>query len=225
MVDEPVVQEDGRLLVSYDFNIENTGQTQLDNIQLTDDLGDVFGDANVAVSLNEIASKPAAYVGNENDGYNGVSDINVLDGIGSLEPGEALNIQVQALVRPQIASTFINRASAAGSNPLTGDPVLADDRAAVELIPAANVDELIVIKSARPQTVQIGDPVLYTIDVTNPGIETLTDINIVDNIPAGFSYVPNSATLSDATSSVDFEPVVTAANGLSWSLSDTEPHR
>jgi len=167
VIGDPIAQDDGRQLVTYEFDISNTGQTQVDAVQLSDDLGDVYGDANVVVSLNEITSKPPNYIGIENSDYDGVNDITVLDGLGSLEAGENMTVQMQALVAPDTASTFINKATVQASNPLTGAPVLADDTASIELIPAAKINELIVTKTARPRTVQIGDPVLYTIEVTN----------------------------------------------------------
>ena len=59
---------------------------------------------------------------------------------------------------------------------------------------------------------------LYTIDVTNSGIGNISNIDIVDNIPAGFAYIPNSASLSDGASTVDVEPIVAGRSSLSWSL-------
>jgi len=218
VIGEPITQEDGRQLVTYEFNIANSGQTLVNDIQITDDLGDVYGDANVVINRNEIMAEPQGFAGNENTAYDGVTDITVLDGLGSLEAGEAMTVQLEALVTPETASSFINKATAQGANPLTGDAVAADDTASIDLIPAAKVNDLIVRKTARPRTVQIGDPVLYTIDVTNSGIGTISNIDIVDDIPAGFAYIPNSASISDGVSSVNLEPVVAGRSSLSWSL-------
>ena len=218
IIGDPIAQDDGRQLVTYAFDISNTGQTQIDGIQLVDDLGDVYGDANVVINSNEITSKPSDYAGVENAAYDGVTDITVLDGLGSLEAGDVMTVQLQALVAPETASTFINKATVEGSNPLTRAAITADDTASIELIPAAKVNDLIIRKTANPRTVQIGDPVLYTIDVTNAGVGAISNVDIVDNIPAGFAYVPNSATISDGANSVNLEPTLADRLSLSWSF-------
>jgi len=221
VVGEPVVNTDGSQLITYAFEVTNTGETQVDNVQIVDDLGDVYGDPNVIVNDNDITAEPTGFGGTENAAYDGIIDVNLLDGLGSLEAGEVLTVQVQTTVIPQNAGTFINKATVSGADPLTGgaiDPV--DANAEVELIPAAKVQDLVVTKSVRPRTVQIGDPVLYTIEVTNNGIGNISDVDIVDNIPSGFAYVPGSAALSDASSSVNEEPVLASAGSLVWNIED-----
>ncbi|WP_233353696.1 DUF7507 domain-containing protein [Hellea balneolensis] len=218
VIGDPIRQGDGRQLITYEFDISNTGETQVDSIQISDDLGDVYGDANVVVQSNEITEEPTAFTGAENTAYDGVNDITVLDGLGSLNAGEAMTVQLQALVAPETASTFINKATVEGANPLTGDVVSADDTAAIELIPAAKVNDLIVRKTARPRTVQIGDPVLYTIEVTNSGVGTISNVDIVDQIPYGFAYIPNSANVSDGTTTVTLEPNVAERRRLNWTV-------
>jgi len=218
VIGDPVRQADGRQLVTYEFDISNTGETQVDAIQISDDLGDVYGDRNVIVQSNEITAEPNGFAGNENSSYDGVNTITVLDGLGSLEAGDAMTVQLQALVSPETASTFINKATVEGANPLTGDLVSADDTASIELIPAAKVNDLIVRKTARPRTVQIGDPVLYTIEVTNSGVGTISNVDIVDQIPYGFAYIPNSANVSDGTTSISLEPNVAERLRLNWTV-------
>ena len=223
VIGDPIVQSDGSQIVTYEFEVTNSGQTQVDNVQLTDDLGSVYGDANVIVNSNEITVEPADFTGDENTDYDGVIDINLLNGLGSLEAGEVLTVQVQTTVTPEEASTFVNKATVSGADPLTGEAIdPADATAEVDLIPAAKVQDLVVTKSVRPRTVQIGDPVLYTIEVTNNGIGNISDVEIVDNIPAGFAYIPNSATLSDANTSIDEEPAVPNAGSLVWNIDDMQ---
>ena len=218
VIGEPVTQDDGRQLISYGFEISNTGETLVENVQLSDDLGDVYGDANVTVAAKDITDWPTGFAGDVNTAYDGVTDISVLDGLGALNVGETITVELQALIAPQIASTFINKATAVGENPLTRAALSADDTASIELIPSAKVSDLIIRKSANPRTVQIGDPVLYTIDVTNSGIGPISNIDIIDQIPAGFSYIPNTATLSDSDASVSLEPTVASRSVLGWTV-------
>ncbi len=217
---DPVTQDNGQQLVSYNFTVTNTGETRVDDIQIIDDLGSVYGPANITIGTNSIIDEPINYAGGLNEGFDGVTDIEVLNGLGELEAGKSLTVNVQALVTPETASTFINKATVQGGDPLDGSIVLADDTASIQLVPAAKVSDLVVRKVARPRTVQIGDPILYTIEVMNTGLGTVTDIDIVDNIPAGFAYIPNSATVSDGTDSVKLEPEMVTAGQLSWGIAN-----
>ena len=221
IIGDVVTQGDGRQVVTYEFEVSNTGQTQVNAVQITDDLGDVFGDNNVIINANDITESPTDYADVENAAYDGVTDINLLEGFGSLKAGEILTVQMQAIVSPETASAFINKATLQGANPLTGNLVIAEDTAVIELIPAAKVSDLIVRKTARPRTVQIGDPVLYTIDVTNSGIGTISNIDIVDFIPEGFAYIPQSASLTDGNSTVTLDPTVAERQTLRWNIAPT----
>ncbi|MGB0907990.1 MAG: DUF7507 domain-containing protein [Maricaulaceae bacterium] len=84
---------------------------------------------------------------------------------------------------------------------------------------ATDTTQLSVMKTAQPRTVQIGDPVRYTITVANPSGSDMTDMRIVDRIPAGFAYVPNSAVISDATDSTAVEPDASISGLLTWPVS------
>ena len=219
IIGEPVVLGDGSQIVTYEFEVTNTGDIIIEDVQLTDDLGDVFGDLNVTVNSNVLTTEPASFGGDENTAYDGVFDINLLDGLGSLNVDEVLIVQLEARITPDVATSYINKATASGYNALAGTVVKpSESTASIDLIPAAKANDLIIRKTANPRTVQIGDPVLYTIDVTNSGIGNISNIDIVDNIPAGFAYIPNSASLSDGASTVDVEPIVAGRSSLSWSL-------
>ena len=222
VAEAPVTLDDGRQLVSYNFEVNNTGETRIDNIQITDNLGNVYGPGNVTIDTNIITAEPVGFGGDENPAYDGVVNVDLLDGLGDLNAGESLIVNLQAIVAPETASTFINKASVSGDNPLTGDPVTDDDTADLELSPAAKVGDLRVTKSAQPRTVQIGDPVLYTIDVTNSSGVTATGLDIVDNLPQGFAYVPNTAVVTDGTTTLEIEPNVVSSGQLRWSIAGTQ---
>ncbi len=212
------VADDGRQLVSYDFTVTNTGETSVTDLVLTDDLGSVYGVNDVEVDTLTITDAPQGFVGTTNVNYDGVTDINLLAGAGVLDASESLTLSLDVLVNAQTAAEYINKADVTATGPLQTGSVNADDTASITLTPSAKADQLRVTKTASPRTVQIGDPVLYTISVTNSSGSTVTGVDIVDRLPDGFAYVPNSAAVSDGDGSVAIEPTVRSRGVLSWSM-------
>ena len=210
--------DDGRQLVSYDFTVTNTGQTNVSDIVLTDDLASVFGVDNVEVASIELTNAPQGFAGSANVNYDGVSDVNLLAGSGVLDAAESLTVSVSVMVNAETAAEYINKANLTAEGPLNTGAVTADDTAEIRLTPSAKVDQLRVTKTASPRTVQIGDAILYTISVTNESASTLTGVDIVDRLPEGFAYVPGSSAVSDGGESVLIEPTVRSRGVLSWAL-------
>lgn len=70
---------------------------------------------------------------------------------------------------------------------------------------------LLVTKTTPKKNVVRGDLVPYTVTATNTLSATLTNLSILDQIPAGFKYVSGSATLN----AVALEPTV-LSRSLSW---------
>ena len=215
--------DDGRQLVTYNFTVTNTGQTSVSNIILTDDLASVFGANNVAIDTRELNDAPQGFAGTVNAGYDGVTDTNLLAGEGVLEAAESFTLSIGAIVNAEVAAEFINKANVMAEGPLETGTVSSDDTATITLTPSAKVDQLRVTKTASPRTVQIGDPVLYTISVTNESGSTLSGVDIVDRLPAGFAYVPESSEVSDGTETIGIEPTVRGRGVLSWSLGAGQP--
>ena len=50
-----------------------------------------------------------------------------------------------------------------------------------------------VSKRATVRTASVGDLVGYTVQVVNSALFSLTDVDLIDNLPAGFAFVPDSA--------------------------------
>jgi len=214
---------DGRELVTYEFTVANTGQTSISDINLTDDLSTAFGAENVAVQDIQLVSAPEAFGGIPALNFDGLSSTNLMDGSGALEPGEAFTMSIDVAVKTNDAGEFTNTAVVSAVGPLNTGVVQATDNAVVSLAPISDASFLRVTKTANPRTVQIGDPVLYTISVTNESATVLSGVDIVDRLPEGFAYVPNSSAVSDAAETVAIEPTVRSRGVLSWSLGDGQP--
>ena len=214
---------DGRELVTYEFTVANTGQTSISDINLTDDLSTAFGAENVAVQDIQLVTAPEAFGGVPALNFDGLTSTNLMDGSGTLEPGEAFTMSLDVAVTTNAAGEFTNTAVVSAVGPLNTGVVQATDNAVVSLSPISDASFLRVTKTANPRTVQIGDPVLYTISVTNESATVLSGVDIVDRLPEGFAYVPNSSAVSDAAESVEIEPTVRGRGVLSWSLGEGQP--
>ncbi|RZV44458.1 MAG: DUF11 domain-containing protein, partial [Acidimicrobiales bacterium] len=218
LLSEPSFTDDGRQLVSYALTAENTGETLVEDVQITDDLGAVYGAERVEVDRIEIGTEPVNFASDANTGFNGVTSLDMLTGTGDLLPGESVTVELDVLVNPENEGDFTNNASVSALAPLDGAAIGGDASATVSLAPASDASLLRVVKTAQPRTVQIGDPVLYTVSVTNESASTMTDLRITDRIPHGFSYVPNTAILSNATDTLVLEPDVLGRGVLTWTL-------
>ena len=214
--------EDGRELVTYEFTVANTGQTTISDIILTDDLSSAFGAQNAVVQNIELVAAPAAFNGLPALNFDGFNSLSLSDGQGSLEPGEAFTMSLDVAVRTDSAGEFTNTAVVSAVGPLNTGAVDASDSAVVSLAPIADASFLRVTKSANPRTVQIGDPVLYTISVTNESATSVSGVEIVDRLPEGFAYVPGSSAVTDGAELVEIEPTVRGRGVLSWSLGEGE---
>ena len=124
----PVAGMPGIFDVEYTFIIENTGNTQLTNISLTDDFNAQFGSAFVEVTTAPaISGGTAAVPGGTNPAFTGQGAPfdEMLDGTGVLDPQE--NIEVTVTVRVDGSNvqdpinTLTNQAIATGTDTFGND--------------------------------------------------------------------------------------------------------
>lgn len=111
------------------------------------------------------------------------------------------------------------RAPAPGANAVyflsfllgAGSPDLVNNHLPIDPLVAAAPDKF--SKTANKGSIRRGDSVIYTIEAT--GVDALR-VNIIDIMPAGFSFVAGSATVNDAA----FVPV---SKGRNLSFNDLPP--
>jgi uncharacterized repeat protein (TIGR01451 family) len=110
---------------------------------------------------------------------------------GALAAGSSFVIRLTVLVSPTATSTLVNRACVTS---MTLDPVSANNCDTVStpvLTPGVSIQ-----KSATPPDgffVSAHDLITYTLDVTNTGSLTLTNVRVSDAIPLGTTYLAGSA--------------------------------
>ena len=71
-----------------------------------------------------------------------------------------------------------------------GDPDDDDEDTAQVTIESA---DLSLSKTVNPISVSVGDPVTFTINLTNIGANTATNVEVVDQLPNGYTYVSDNS--------------------------------
>jgi LPXTG-site transpeptidase (sortase) family protein len=110
----------GNWLVTFELLVRNLGNVTLTGIQVTDDLAAAFPAEDATFTVESLASDDLTV----NPAYDGVLDLNLLDGSDSLAFEGQGTITLVVRVVPITGGPFNNSAEASG-NPPTGDPVTA----------------------------------------------------------------------------------------------------
>ena len=144
-------------IIRYSIVIENTGNVTLTTVTLTDDLTDGNG--------NELdLTNPTTF------------DVITLD------PGEIKTIEASYTVEQPAADTgeVNNTASVVGTAPdgTTVDASQTDVQALIDLSPEISIEK--TSDDPSDGTWDLGDTITYTIDVTNTGNVTLSDVTVTD---------------------------------------------
>ncbi len=201
---DPVLNPDGTITLTYSILIENTGDITVSGIQVPENLESVFG-AGSAVTIDSLsASAPLT----ENGGFTGLvaGDIDLLDGLGSLAPGEFSTITLGITVKPTTAlpGPFDNNVTATGTDPW-GNPVADESTDGIDPDPNndnSTGDNSVPTSFVMPFNAEIGvakqvtaGPTVnadgsfnltYTFVVENFGDVNLNPVSIDDNLYTTF---------------------------------------
>ncbi|MEX1245671.1 MAG: PQQ-dependent sugar dehydrogenase [Thermoanaerobaculia bacterium] len=152
--------------ITYTLNVSNAGPSQANGLSVTDTLapGTTFVSAGGA--------------GWSCAGTGPVTCTLPALGIASAAP---LAISVTA---PPDAGAILNNASVASS---TNDPAIANNSAATTTNVFAQAD-VSITQNGSPAAVCPGQPVTYTLNVSNAGPSAATSVTVTDTIPAGASF-------------------------------------
>lgn len=189
----PALQASGQSRVVYAIDVTATGTEAVEDVTVTDDLEAVFGAGNFTVAGVTLASAPPAFGAAANPAFDGSANAALLTAGGDLEPGDRLEIEVEVLLGAP-AGVYDNLVTAGGVSPVDGAPV--PDATAVAttlLVTASGAQDLVASKTASPSVVQRGQQIAYTIQIENTLGADRNGVDIVDQLPAGLTYVPGSA--------------------------------
>lgn len=187
--------------ITYTVEAQNTGDTVLSPVTVTDDLSAVLthatysDDVQTRIDGTDVSSGAAAVDGT------------TLAWTGSLQPGQVVTLTYSVIVNDDVAGeTIANRVTASGTPPGSFEPVVPP--AVTTQHPVAG---FVITKTANPASgtvVQPGDTISYTVTGTNTGATTLDPARISDDL----SRVLSSAEYNDdIVTTIDDATVTTGA--------------
>ncbi len=156
--------------LTYTLTIANAGPSQASSLSVTDTL-----------------PAGASFVSASGSGWSCSGTGPVTCTLPSLGIASAAPISI-VVDAPAAAGTIGNNASVTSS---TSDPSAANNSAATTSTVFARAD-LSLSQSGAPAAVCAGQPIAYTLNVSNAGPSTATSVSVADTLPAGASLVSAS---------------------------------
>ncbi|MGC8639135.1 MAG: Calx-beta domain-containing protein [Isosphaeraceae bacterium] len=192
----------------------NNGPSDATGVVLTDDLPSNTQDWTYVSATTDVGVTPT------------LSGHTVTADIGTLAAGAKVTLTIT--VTPTATAVVDSPlADTAKINGLQDDPNPTNNTSTINNLTVNPAVDLAITKfSASPTTVQIGDDLTYTIDVTNNGPSPATGVTVTSPLGAGASYVTGSGTVSPAgTASLQGSNVManlpTLASGASATITYT----
>ncbi|MEL6819512.1 MAG: hypothetical protein AAFP80_12755, partial [Pseudomonadota bacterium] len=190
----PTLTATGSTLVTFRLEMENTGTTPVNNVAFYDDLDAAFGADSYVVLSNQVTAGPSGFVANSS--FDGAANPNLIATGQTLQNGESVVVELTLEITPGSTGTFTNTVTASGQSPLDGSPIAdATADADVSLTAPSDLSGLVATKTTSIRSARIGDLIPYTITITNNDVRDRLDVTLVDLIPVGFTYRPNTATI------------------------------
>ncbi|UII81180.1 gliding motility-associated C-terminal domain-containing protein [Flagellimonas sp. CMM7] len=142
------------------------------------------------VQVSDLLPSGFTYV-SDDDGLN-YNDINGLWNVGSLASGSSATLNITALVNPtgnynNVAEVIGHDQSDIDSSPNNG-LLVEDDQDEVSVNPTPLVD-ISVTKTADDLTPNVGDPIIFTVTVSNDGPSDATNVVVTDILASGYGFV------------------------------------
>lgn len=236
----------GTFTLSLTFRVENTGDVNLNNVQVTDDLMTTFPTP-AAYTVVTVTSPGLTEQGNAgltpNTGFNGDGDQDLLAGTDGLAVGDASTIGVVILLTPNESSAnYLNSATATAESG-AGTPVedVSQDGTDVDPEgdgPSDNSDPTPIVLARTPivgiakrvLTVTPDTPaagtyqVTYEIKVENLGNVPLLDVNVQDDLNATFGTLTGTFAFDSATVTSGTLQINSGYNGTSDILLTDPPN-
>lgn len=114
--------------------------------------------------------------------------------LGNVTTSSTVTFSVVIVTLP-VGQQLNNQASATYSYTLPDGRTLGGSLNSNTLTIPVSAPNVAVVKSANVTTAVVGDTIIYNIAVTNSGFEPINNALVVDAIPAGAAFVPNTVTV------------------------------
>lgn len=219
-------QGDGVFQARFRLVLTNTGNEQIDNLQITDAVTSGLSTF-PAGSTAEVVSLSSGLTANPT-AFDGVTQTSLLAGTDSLGVADSETILITVDFTPDGNQPYVNQATATGEGAASGDSVseTSDDDGTGNDGTSVTPDltpELDLVKTLdRVDDLGFGQfKAVYTLNLSNTGNEVLTNVQITDNIlnspssfPAGSTAAVTGLTSGLNSASVPYDGT-TQANVLS----------
>ena len=163
--------------VTFDITVTNSGPITATNVSLTDLLP-----AGLTATGNNGGITQGSY-----DAITGLFDI------GTLNVGQTATLTLEGIVDAGQAGNTITNVTTAATGDQNDPDTIGDDleESVIVGIPAA---DLVTVKTlaSGDATPDEGDTVTFQIEVTNNGPDTATNVSLIDQLPAGLTYVSDT---------------------------------
>jgi hypothetical protein len=210
VVEEPQLQRDGRASITYRFELTGAGNERADEVQIRNNLVEVFGAGSYEVAGLRLIEKPAGFSATENPFFDGARNTGLLTSGGALAAGERLVAELTVIANGP-RGQYVNSAVADAVGPLRNRRIKPNRASAAAQVPAgAGTSELSI--AARTDMAEDGAAEIE-LRVSNRQPVRLAEAEVVARIPQGFTYVENSARINNTPLSPG-----NAGADLVWSL-------
>jgi uncharacterized repeat protein (TIGR01451 family) len=164
--------------VTYTITVSNSGPSDAENVQVVDTLpaGTTF-----VSDTDSCVEAPAG---------------TLTCSLGAIATGGSTSFDITVAVDPSVADGAVLTNSSTLSTTTT-DPNAANDTATENTTVNAEAD-LSITKSDSPDPVVAGDNVTYTISVSNSGPSDAQNVQVVDTLPAGTTFVSQTDSCVEA---------------------------
>ncbi|MCG8462965.1 MAG: hypothetical protein MI919_42315, partial [Holophagales bacterium] len=114
--------------------------------------------------------------------------------LGNILPGFSKSYTIQAQVDAAAGQTLINQASVTSDTP---DPITANNSVVEETDVGAGIADLSIDMEEDTDPIQAGDPLVYTVNVTNLSAGPAPDVQVSFTLPAGVTLPTSSGCAED----------------------------
>lgn len=179
-------------ILNYTINVVNTGNMEVENVVLNDELPPQLILKNITVDGDTVST-------NISKGLN----------IGNFEVGQSKSVIITVEVGSGLLKNFQNIASAIGTvqpNPSESATKVSCSCKSNNLVSTTNINtSLSIIKLENINNAVSGDTVTYTLKVVNTGNVVYNNLIITDNLPSQLTFKQNSLTINGINSNGNIE--------------------
>ena len=186
---------------TYTVSVSNAGPNTATGVQVTDQL---------PAGVTFVSSSPAGV-------FNPTTGIWT---VGTIASGDIATLQINVIANTPGAILNSAQVTAADQTDVDSTPgnnvATEDDQASVSITPASA--DLSLTKTVDDTSPNVGQQVTFNVSVTNDGPDAANDIQVLDNLPAGLSFVSANPTVGTFNQATGLWTIPTLANGSSATL-------